>query len=45
MYAIRSYYVWLHKGNAYWFDNINDAITEYHKANGIKPGHKGLATK
>jgi capsular polysaccharide transport system ATP-binding protein len=24
--------IWLHEGRAYWFDSINDALTEYKKS-------------
>jgi capsular polysaccharide transport system ATP-binding protein len=27
--------IWLHQGQAIWFDNINEAIENYHKSAGI----------
>jgi len=29
--------IWLHEGQALWFDDINDAIAAYHKSAGIVP--------
>jgi capsular polysaccharide transport system ATP-binding protein len=29
--------IWLHEGQAHWFDDINDALTAYHEHAGIKP--------